>query len=103
MRHFHDNTIRPETTFSVIGQQSGFNYLLSADMAPWYKKEESVERSMHPDLSFNEIISLERETDRSSYTFNSNLSWGLNEKVRLALNLFYNKNDPPREFLINAE
>ena len=99
MRHFYDNTIRPETTFSVIGQQSGFNYLLSADMAPWYKKEESLELSMHPDLSFNEIINLERETDRTSYTLNSNLSWDLNEKDRVALNLLYSKNDPPSELL----
>lgn len=95
LRHFQDGTIEPEGTFSVTGQQGRFNYLMSADIAPGYRVEESQELSLHPDLRFNEVINLERQIEQTNYSLNSSLSWNFGESDRLALNLLYSQNDPP--------
>ena len=95
LRHFQDGTIEPEGTFSVTGQQGRFNYLMSADIAPGYRVEESQELSLHPDLRFNEVINLERQIEQTNYSLNSSLSWNFAESDRLALNLLYSQNDPP--------
>ena len=95
LRHFQDGTIEPEGTFSVTGQQGRFNYLMSADIAPGYRVEESQELSLHPDLRLNEVINLERQIEQTNYSLNSSLSWNFGESDRLALNLLYSQNDPP--------
>ncbi len=95
LRHFQDGTIEPEGTFSVTGQRGRFNYLMSADIAPGYRVEESQELSLHPDLRFNEVINLERQIEQTNYSLNSSLSWNFGESDRLALNLLYSQNDPP--------
>ena len=95
LRHFQDGTIEPEGTFSVTGQRGRFNYLMSADIAPGYRVEESQELSLHPDLRLNEVINLERQIEQTNYSLNSSLSWNFGESDRLALNLLYSKNDPP--------
>jgi outer membrane receptor for ferrienterochelin and colicins len=99
VRYFDDGTVEPEGTFSVTGQSGNFNYLLSADVAPGYRVEDSLELSLHPDLRLNEIISLEREVNQTSYSLNSNLSWNIGANDRFALNLLYSENDPPSELL----
>lgn len=99
MRHFQDGTVKPEATLSFTGQSGGFNYLLSADMAPGYQIQDSLELSMHPDLSFNEIVRLERKTDQTNYQLNSTLSWNFNEEDRVALNILYGESDPPSSVL----
>ena len=99
VRHFDDGTVEPEGTFSVTGQSGNFNYLLSADVAPGYRIENSLELSLHPDLQLNEIINLEREVNQTSYSLNSNLSWDIGANDRVALNLLYSENDPPTELL----
>ncbi|NKB35412.1 MAG: TonB-dependent receptor plug domain-containing protein [Pseudomonadales bacterium] len=99
MRHFQDGSVKPEATLSLTGQSGSFNYLVSADMAPGYRVEESLELSMHSDLNFNEIIELEREIDQTNYRFNSNLSWDFNNGDRIALNLLYGETDPPSKLL----
>ena len=95
LRHFQDGTIEPEGTFSVTGQRGRFNYLMSADIAPGYRVEESQELSLHPDLRLNEVINLERQIEQTNYSLNSSLSWNFAESDRLALNLLYSQNDPP--------
>lgn len=95
MRHFQDGTVKPEGTLSLTGQSGRFNYLVSADMAPWYRIENTEELSMHPDLSFNEIIKLDRKVEQTNYSFNSNLNWDFENGDRLALNLLYGESDPP--------
>jgi len=95
LRHFQDGTIEPEGTFSVTGQRGRFNYLMSADIAPGYRVEESQELSLHPDLRLNEVINLERQIEQTNYSLNSSLSWNFGESDRLALNLLYSQNDPP--------
>ena len=95
LRHFQDGNIEPEGTFSVTGQRGRFNYLMSADIAPGYRVEESQELSLHPDLRLNEVINLERQIEQTNYSLNSSLSWNFGESDRLALNLLYSQNDPP--------
>tara|TARA_B110000438_G_scaffold69378_1_gene69630 strand:- start:282 stop:2465 length:2184 start_codon:yes stop_codon:yes gene_type:complete len=97
LRHFQDGTVEPEGTFSVTGQRGGFNYLVSTDIAPGYRVEESQELSLYPDLRFKEIIKLEREIEQTNYSLNSSLSWNFGESDRFALNLLYSQNDPPSE------
>lgn len=99
MRHFQDGTVKPEATISFSGQRERFNYLVSADLAPGYRVEKSLELSMHPDLSFNEVIKLDREVEQTNYNFNSNLSWEFNNGDRFALNLLYGESDPPSSLL----
>ena len=95
VRHFQDSRMEPEGTLSVAGQSGGFNYLVSLDTAPGYSIEDSLELSLYPDLGFNERIELERQVEQSNYNFNSNLSWDLTSRDRLAINALFTENDPP--------
>lgn len=99
MRHFQDGTVKPEATLSLTGQNGDFNYLISADLAPGYRVEESLELSMHPDLSPNETIKLDRVIEQTNFRISSNLSWEFNSRDRLALNFLYGESDPPSKLL----
>ncbi len=99
MRHFTDGNVEPEARLSITGQRGRFNYLVSGDMNPGYRIEDTLELSIYPDGSFNEIVNLERETDQTNYNFNANMSWDFTPRDRLALNALFGESDPPQTVL----
>jgi outer membrane receptor for ferrienterochelin and colicin len=99
MRHFTDGNVEPEARLSLTGQRGRFNYLVSGDMNPGYRIEETLELSIYPDESFNEIVNLERKTDQTNYNFNANMSWDFTPRDRLALNALFAESDPPQTVL----
>ncbi|MDA1369504.1 MAG: TonB-dependent receptor [Proteobacteria bacterium] len=99
VRHFQDGTLKPEGSFAITGQQGNLNYLLSASARPGYRIEDTFELSLNPDLSFNEIVELERTVEQTNYAINANLSYDLTSRDRIAFNLLYGENDPPSSLL----
>ena len=97
--HYADNKIEPEGRLSLTGQRGPLNYLIGASSASGYGVDESFELSLHPDLKFNEIVEFERTRELTTNSFNSNLTYDLSSRDRLALNALYVENDPPSYLL----
>ena len=95
VRYYQDRTLAPEATLSITGRRRSLNYLISVSAKPAYQVEDSFELSLKPGLSLNEIVELERIRDQTNYSFNSNLSYDLNSRDRIAFNALYAKSNSP--------
>ena len=95
MQRYNDGNLEPEATISLTGQRERLNYLISASSQSFYRAEDSLEVSTYPNGALNEIITFDRVANQNAHRFNSNLTYDLGSADRIALNVLYNRNDPP--------
>lgn len=95
--HYADDTFEPGGSVAFSGQTGKLNYLFSGAVESAYEHLESYERSINGDFSPNEIVTFDRYRDQTSYTFNSNVSYALTGRDRIAFNVLYNQSNPPSE------
>lgn len=94
--HFDDGTLEPGGSIAWSGQTGRLSYLFSGGLATGYRHTESFEDSLNGDFSLNDTREVDRYSDQETYSFNSNLSYSLSDRDRIALNLLYNESDPPQ-------
>lgn len=92
---YADSTFEPGGSLSWSGQSGKLNYLFSGSVESAYEHMESFERSINGDFSPNETIAFDRYRDQTNYTINSNVSYALTDKDRIAFNVLYNESNPP--------
>lgn len=92
---YADNTFEPGGSLAISGQTGKLNYLFSGSVESAYEHMESFERSINGDFSPNEIVIFDRYREQTNYNFNSNVSYALTEKDRIAFNVLYNESNPP--------
>lgn len=94
-KHFDDGTFEPGFSLAWSGQSGSLTYLLSGSAQPAYQHTYSVEQAVNGDFSPHEIITFDRFQNQTDYSFNTNLTWDMSDRDRLAVNALYNENDPP--------
>ena len=94
---FADGTLEPGGSLAWSGQSGKLTYLLSGSVATAYEHTESIEHSFNADFSANDSIAFDRYRDQTNYSLNSNISYALTEKDRVAFNVLYNESNPPIE------
>lgn len=92
---YRDDTVRPGGSLAYSGQAGRLGYLFSIEAKPGYELFESFENSINGDISPNDRIAIERETDLSTYILNSNFNFDLSDADSLAINGLYSEADPP--------
>lgn len=92
---YADSTFEPGGSVAWSGQTGKLNYLFSGSVESAYEHLESLERSINGDFSPNEIIAFDRYREQTNYTFNSNVSYALTDRDRIAFNVLYNESNPP--------
>ena len=94
--HFFDGEVEPGGAVAWSGQNGRLSYLLSGGLTTGYHHNESFETSFNGDFSPNDSRDDDRYVDLKTYSLNSNLAYALTDRDRIALNLLYNKGDPPQ-------
>lgn len=92
---FADGTAEPGGSVAWSGQAGRLTYLVSGSAATAYEHVESYEYSLNADFSPNDTIAFDRYRDQTNYTLNSNISYALTDRDRLAFNMLYGVSDPP--------
>lgn len=93
--HFSDGTVEPGGSLAFSGQSGRLNYLVSGTVETAYEHTESFESSINGDFTPNDTIAYDRYKDQTNYTLNSNISYALTDKDRIAFNVLYNESNPP--------
>ncbi|PCH58969.1 MAG: hypothetical protein COC19_07975, partial [SAR86 cluster bacterium] len=99
LNYYEDGTTEPDVSLALSGQRGKLDYVLSGSVASDYNHIDSVELSLHGDLSPNEIVRFDRYTEKTTYNLSSNLAYNFSDSNRLAINLLYRENDPPQKLL----
>lgn len=94
---FADGTVEPGGSLAWSGQSGKLTYLLSGTVASAYEHIESFEHSLNGDFSPNDTIAFDRYRDQTNYTLNSNVSYALTARDRIAFNVLYGESNPPAE------
>lgn len=92
---FRDGTVEPGGSLAWSGQSGKLTYLLSGTIASAYEHIESFEQSINGDFSPNDTIAYDRYRDQTNYSLNSNISYALTDKDRVAFNGLYSERNPP--------
>ncbi len=95
--HYADGTTEPGGSIAWSGQSGRLNYLFSGSVEPNYQHLESEEVSLNGDFSLKDIVEFDRYRDQTDYTFNSNISYALTDKDRIAFNVLYTEKNPPAD------
>lgn len=95
--HFADGTLEPGGSLAWSGQSGKLTYLLSGTVASAYEHTESFEHSINGDFSPNDTVAFDRYKEQTNYSINSNISYALTERDRIAFNVLYNESNPPAE------
>ncbi len=95
--HFADGTMEPGGSLAWSGQSGKLTYLLSGTVVSAYEHTESFEHSINGDLSPNDTVAFDRYKEQTNYSINSNISYALTERDRIAFNVLYNESNPPTE------
>ncbi|GJM14201.1 MAG: hypothetical protein DHS20C12_26040 [Pseudohongiella sp.] len=99
LNHHEDGTTNPAGTVSWSRQSGAWSTLLSGQVTNTYRNQENFETSLHPDLSLNEYIALDRLTEETEYSVNANLTYSPSNRDRFALNLLYSQSEPENSVL----
>ena len=95
--HFSDGTVEPGGSLAWSGQSGKLTYLLSGTVASAYEHTESFEHSINGDFSPNDTVAFDRYKEQTNYSINSNISYSLTERDRIAFNVLYNESNPPAQ------
>ena len=93
--HFEDGTMEPGGSLALSGQRGALTYLVSGGLRTGYQRTDQFEDSYNGDLSRNETIELVRLREQDNYSLNTNLSYDLGLRDRIAFNALYGQSDPP--------
>ena len=94
--YFDDGNTEPGGSLAWSGQSGRLTYLMSAGVQSGYRHSELDENSVNSDFSPNDTREIDQYFEIKNYTFNSNLSYAISDRDRLALNVLYNDGDPPQ-------
>ncbi len=94
--YFTDGNTEPGGSLAWSGQTGAFTYLLSSSLLTGYTHADSYEFSLNGDYSPNDSRDQDRYTDKETYSLNTNLSYALTDRDRIAFNALYNESDPPQ-------
>ena len=92
-----DGTSEPGGSIAWSGQTGRLNFLISGSVEPNYQRLESEEISLNADYSIKDIIEFDRYREQTDYTFNSNISYALTDRDRIAFNVLYTETNPPAD------
>lgn len=92
--YFDDGKIKPGGTLALSGQNGRLNYVLSGLVRTGYQRTDGLEGSINGDFSPNDVIESVRFRDQTTYTLNSNVSYALTDRDRIAVNALFTQNDP---------
>ncbi len=94
---FHaDGNKEPGGSIAWSGQSGGLTYLFSGSALNGYTHADSYEFSLNGDYSPNDSRDQDRYTDRKTTSLNTNLTYALTDRDRLAFNALYNDVDLPQ-------
>ena len=93
MDHYHDGKYQPGGKFSATGQNSRFNYFLSAELEPRWEYRDGFEESLNVDGSLNEIIDRNFGGDSWPTAFSANLGYEFDERNIATLNFQLTNNN----------
>ncbi len=94
---FHaDGNKEPGGSIAWSGQRGGLTYLFSGSVLNGYTHADSYEFSVNGDFSPNDSRDQDRYTDRKTTSLNTNLTYALTDRDRLAFNALYNDVDLPQ-------
>ena len=97
--YFDDGTTEPGGSVAWSGQNGRFNYLLSGSLTTGYRHTESFEYSLNGDFSPNDSRDQDRYFDQETYSLNTNISYALTDRDRIAFNGLYSESDPPQRVI----
>jgi len=92
--YFNDGKIKPGGTAALSGQSGNLNYVLSGLVQTGYQRTDGLEGSVNGDFSPNDVIESVRYRDQTTYTLNSNISYAITDRDRIAFNALFTQNDP---------
>lgn len=93
MEYVHDDTIQPNASLSLSGQDGGFNYLLGYERRSGYRHSLANESSVLGDFSPNDQVLENRTQDQPTDELTANLGFELGSNSSVRLNALYAVND----------
>ena len=93
MEYVHDDTIQPNASLSLSGQDGGFNYLLGYERRSGYRHSLANESSVLGDFSPNDQVLENRTQDQPTDELTANLGFELGSNSSVRLNALYAIND----------
>ena len=92
--YHEDGKIKPGGTVALSGQNGNLNYVISGLVQSGYQRTDGLEGSINGDFSPNDVIESVRFRDQTTYTLNSNISYAITDRDRIAVNALFTQNDP---------
>lgn len=93
MEYVQDDTIQPNGSISLSGQNGGLNYLFSIERQARYRQSLSNESSILGDFSPNDTVLEDRISDTPNNEFSMNLGYELTANSSVRFNALYGTND----------
>lgn len=91
-----DGNTEPGGSIAWSGQRGGLTYLFSGSVLNGYTHADSYEFSLNGDYSPNDSRDQDRYADKQTYSLNTNLTYALTDRDRIAFNALYNNSDLPQ-------